>query len=72
MARNSPKNNKAIIKTTDVPTPATPATPTLTANVAKLTKAQQIRALEDAMTDEERREYLDTRDGGEDFYDAGH
>jgi hypothetical protein len=42
------------------------------ANVIKLMKAQQIRALEDAMTDEERGEYLDTRDGGEDFYDAGH
>jgi hypothetical protein len=45
MARNCPKNNKAIIKTADVPTPATPTTPTVnvvTANVAKLTKAQQI------------------------------
>jgi hypothetical protein len=72
MARNCPKNNKAIIKTANVPTPATPTTPTLTANVVKLTKAQQIRALEDTMTDEERGEYLDTRDGGEDFYDAGH
>jgi hypothetical protein len=72
MARNCPKNNKAVIKTTDVPTPTTLATPTVTANSVKLTKAQQIRALEDAMTDEERGEYLDTRDGGEDFYDAGH
>jgi hypothetical protein len=42
------------------------------ANAVKLTKTQQIRALEDAMTDEECREYLDARDGGEDFYDAGH
>jgi hypothetical protein len=53
MARNCPKNDKAIIKTADVPTPTTPVTPTLTANVVKLMKAQQIRALEDAMTDEE-------------------
>jgi hypothetical protein len=78
MARNCPKNDKAGIKTANVltpttpATPATPATPTLTANVVKLTKAQQIRALEDAMTDEERGEYLDTCNGGEDFYDAGH
>jgi hypothetical protein len=74
MARNCPKNNKAVIKTADIPTLVTPTTtiPTPTANAAKLTKAQQIRALEDAMTEEERGEYLDTRDGGEDFYDAGH
>jgi hypothetical protein len=70
MARNCPKNNKAVIKTADVPTPDTLTTPT--ANVVKLMKAQQIRALEDAMTDEERGEYLDTRNEGEDFYDAGH
>jgi hypothetical protein len=69
MACNCPKNDKAVIKTTDIPTPVTP---TPTANIVKLTKAQQIRAIEDAMTDEERGEYLDTHDGGEDFYDAGH
>jgi hypothetical protein len=72
MSRNCPKNDKAVIKTTVVPTPTTPITPIPTANIGKLTKAQQIRALEDAMTDEERGEYLDTRDGGEDFYNAGH
>jgi hypothetical protein len=72
MARNCPKNNKAVVKTADIPTPTTPTTPTPTANVTKLTKAQQIRVLEDAMTEEERGEYLDTRDGGEDFYNAGH
>jgi hypothetical protein len=74
MARNCPKNNKAVIKTTNVPTPVTPTMtiPTPMANAAKLTKAQQIQALEDAMTEEERGEYLDTQDGGEDFYDAGH
>jgi hypothetical protein len=72
MARNCPKNNKAAIKMTDVPTSTLPVTPTPMANVVKLTKAQQIQALEDAMTDDERGEYLDTRDGREDFYDAGH
>jgi hypothetical protein len=70
MARQCPKNNKANVKTVDVPTSTTPTTPTPAANVTKLTKAQQIRALEDAMTEEERG--LDTCDGGEDFYDAGH
>jgi hypothetical protein len=72
MARQCPKNNKANVKTMDVPTSTTPTTPTPAANITKLTKAQQIRALEDAMTEEERGEYLDTCDGGEDFYDAGH
>jgi hypothetical protein len=74
MSRNCPKNDKAIIKTTTIPAPATPTptTSTPTANAVKLTRTEQIQVLEDAMTDEERREYLDARDGGEDFYDAGH
>jgi hypothetical protein len=42
MARNCPKNNKAVVKTVDVPTPTTPTTPTPMANIIKLTKAQQI------------------------------
>ena len=37
----------------------------------KLTRAQQIRALEEAMEDEERAEYLDARDMGSDFWSAG-
>jgi hypothetical protein len=37
---------------------------------AMLTKAQQIAALEEAMTEEERGEYLDARDMGQDFYSA--
>ena len=75
MSCNCPKNDKATIKTTTTTsTPTTPvlATPTPMTNAIKLTRAQQIRALEDAMTDEERGEYLDACDGGEDFYDAGH
>jgi hypothetical protein len=72
MARNCPKNDKASVKMTTVSTPVTPVAPTPTTNAVTLTKAQQIRALEDAMTDEERGEYLNIRDGGEDFYDAGH
>ena len=37
----------------------------------KLTRAQQIRVLEEAMEDEERATYLDSRDMGADFWSAG-
>ena len=72
MAKNCPKNKTPRATTAEVttaPTNIDPPTPAI--NAATLTKAQQIRALEDAMTEEERGEYLDQRDGGEDFYDAG-
>ena len=38
---------------------------------SKLTKAQQILAIEESMDEEERRAYLDARDMGEDFYSVG-
>ena len=65
MARNCPKNtsnNQAKVRetTTDKPANTTP----------KLTKAQQIRALEESMAEEERAEYLDARDMGQDFWSA--
>ena len=68
MARNCPKNtNNAQMKvqetTTDKLANAT-ATP-------KLTKAQQIHVLEESMAEEERAEYLDARDMGQDFWSAG-
>ena len=67
MACNCPKNTnnnqtKARETTTNKPTNNT-TTP-------KLTKAQQIRALEESMADEERAEYLDARDMGQDFWSA--
>ena len=37
----------------------------------KLTCAQQIHAIEEAMEDEERTTYLDARDMGSDFWSAG-
>ena len=37
----------------------------------KLTKAQQILAIEESMDEEERGAYLDARDMGEDFYSVG-
>ena len=68
MARNCPKNTsntqtKVRETTTDKPTNTT-TTP-------KLTKAQQICALEESMAEEERAQYLDARDMGEDSWSAG-
>ena len=68
VARNCPKNTnntqtRVRETTADKPTNAT-TTP-------KLTKAQQIRALEESMAEEERAEYLDARDMGQDFWSAG-
>ena len=84
MARDCPKNTTPRIRTNDdIVTPATPTpapqtsttTPTVPAVVtptpSKLTRAQQIRAIEETMDDEERSSYLDARDMGEDFWSAG-
>ena len=78
MAHDCPKNSNRNFnlnaretttenKTNDSPSKntTTPTTPT------KLTRAQQIRALEEAMEDEERATYLDARDMGSDFWSAG-
>jgi hypothetical protein len=51
--------------TTQTTQPSAPSTPTV-----KLTRAQQIRALKEAMADEEQSEYLDARDMGQDFWSA--
>ena len=75
MARDCPKNlnrnsnSNTRETTTDSPS-KTPPTTTPT-NTTKLTRAQQIRALEEAMEDEERATYLDSRDMGADFWSAG-
>ena len=72
MAKNCPKNKTTKATTAEVTTEPTNTNPPVpSVNATTLTKAQQIRALEDAMTEEERGEYLDQRDGGEDFYNAG-
>ena len=83
MARNCPKNTqpaKARETTTpsnpkeDAPddaTPPSPQTPPASSKEKKLTRAQQIRALEADMEEEERAQYLDNRDMGEDFWSAG-
>ena len=79
MARNCPKNSNrnfnsnARETTTENQTTGSPKTPPTTnpINSTKLTRAQQIRALEEAMEDEERATYLDSRDMGADFWSAG-
>ena len=79
MARDCPKNtnqnSNARETTTESksasPPPAKPPTTTNATPPTKLTHAQQIRALEEAMEDEERATYLDARDMGSDFWSAG-
>ena len=77
MARDCPKNanrnSNARETTTETKTPDAPTTSATTSKtpVTKLTRAQQIRALEEAMEDEERATYLDARDMGSDFWSAG-
>ena len=75
MARDCPKNmnwnsNLNMRKTTtESKNPSTSSTlnTTSTQTTPKLTWAQQIRAIEEAMEDEERTTYLDSRDMGVDF-----
>ena len=80
MAHDCPKNSnwnfntntrKTIIENKNASAPATNNTSTTTTPPTKLTRAQQIRALEEAMEDEERATYLDARDMGSDFWSAG-
>ena len=78
MARDCPKNtnrgfNSNAHETTmeeKKPETTSQSTPILTTSSTKLTKAQQIQALEEAMEDEERALYLDSRDMGTDFWSA--
>ena len=80
MARDCPKNanrnvNSNVRKTTtenkNDSKPSTNNNMNVTTSSTKLTRAQQIRALEEAMEDEERATYLDARDMGSDFWSAG-
>ena len=79
MARDCPKNTnrnlnsnaRETITETKTPDPSTTSTSTSKTPATKLTRAQQIRALEEAMEDEERATYLDARDMGSDFWSAG-
>ena len=77
MARDCPKNSNrnfnsnARETTTEDKTGGSPPKNTTTPTTPKLTRAQQIRALEEAMEDEERATYLDARDMGSDFWSAG-
>jgi hypothetical protein len=88
MARNCPKNNNSNVpnrsnsnarESTTTPPASTVATTTATPAIStpppvppKPSLAQQIRALEEKMTEEERGNYLDARNMGEDFCSAGY
>ena len=72
--KNANWNTNACETTTETQTPnppATTSTPTNKMPTTKLTRAQQIHTLEEAMEDEERATYLDARDMGSDFWSAG-
>jgi hypothetical protein len=83
MARNCPKNTNNSTPTihTNETTPPPKATAPImnqttqpsapSPPATKLTCAQQIRTIEEAMADEERSEYLDACDMGQDFWSAG-
>jgi hypothetical protein len=68
MSKECPRRGRSNVnaRSTETTTPET-TTPTTTTNN---TIAQQIRALEQKMTEEERGNYLDARDMGEDFWSA--
>ena len=69
VARNCPKNvinnNQTKVRETTTDKLADTTAP------LKLTKAQQIRTLEESMAEEERAKYLDACDMGQDFWSAG-
>ena len=66
VACNCPKNTNTQTKVRETTTNK----PVNTTTAPKLTKAQQIRVLEESMAEEERVEYLDARDMGQDFWSA--
>jgi hypothetical protein len=78
-AQNVLGQRNANAREASVAPPANPATSTTSSSTSsvppppppKLSYAQQIRALEAKMSDEERSLYLDARDMGEDFCSAG-
>jgi hypothetical protein len=73
-ARKTTNATVATTSTTPVPSTPTPAPPAPVAPPVppKLTFAQQICALKEHMTEEERGNYLDVRNMGEDFCAAGY
>ena len=78
MAHDCPKNTNRNVNsnareiTTDGKNPETsPKIASTNPTSPKLTKVQQICAIEESMEDEERASYLDFRDMGSDFWSAG-
>ena len=79
MAHDCPKNanrntnlnaRETTTESKNVSPPSTNNTSNTTTPPTKLTRAQQIRALEESMEDEEHATYLDARDMGSDFWSA--
>ena len=75
--RNTSNQTNTTVRetTTTTTTPATTTTPPVAVVTPpppgpKLTRAQQIRAIEEEMDEDERGAYLDARDMGEDFCNA--
>ena len=77
LARNCPKNTTPPAKareatpSPDKTTPTPNSVPTPPPKDNKLTHAQKIRVLEAEMEEEERAQYMDNCDMGEDFWSAG-
>ena len=75
LAKDCPKNTPPPVKARETSSPkdtTPPPSPTPTPPpTKKLTRAQQIRALEAEMEEEERAQYMDDHDMGEDFWSAG-
>ena len=77
LARDCPKNTAPLVKaraatpSPDKTTPTPDTAPTPPPKDQKLTRTQKIRVLEAEMEEEERAQYMDDRDMGEDFWSAG-
>ena len=77
LARDCPKNTappakaRATTSSPDETTPTPNPAPTPPPKDKKLTRSQKIRALEAEMEEEERAQYMDAHDMGEDFWSAG-
>ena len=75
LARNCPKNTtpkaREACPSTNKTTPTPDSAPAAPPKDDKLTRTQKIRALEAEMEEEERAQYMDNRDMGEDFWSAG-
>ena len=75
LAKDCPKNTAPPAKARETSSPKDTTSPPDTSPTPpptkKLTRAQQIRVIEAEMEEEERAQYMDNRNMGEDFWSAG-